>query len=65
MNEFTKFQVNMPKKRTRFAILDVKKATFYPIYGNFSIFPIFTFPVFGWFKKCSGVIFRVVDENPT
>ena len=38
-----KTQVDNLKKRLRFAVLNAKKATFYAVYKDFGIFPIFKF----------------------
>ena len=48
-----------------FGVLKVENGHFHAISDDFCIFPIFIFFRFGPFKKCSMVIFRVLDEKLT
>ena len=61
----TKFQVDIMENDRILVFWRSKTVIFHAVHGDFRIFPSFIFSRFGPFKKCSRVIFRVLDGKLT
>ena len=63
--EYKILQSQFVEKQLSFTVLNALNGHFCVIYKNFGIFRFSNFVSFGPFKKCSSVIFCVIDEKLT